>query len=268
MLLESMVAASVGALLYSANKANEMDDAARAKYAKAFTKEAEAQQIVEQKKMYADKRLENVAKKKRAIINVSLPMFAKVYEQIQKVNIEHKDTNVDFLGYSEMRKLNILDTTDIISKKEFSDKELVLGIAFKGISGMMIEDSKRNLSAANSQMSAANVVYSQAKSISALYDAIAERANRIAKLLASMNALFIGSISETEDTINRNGLDVRNYSERDKTTLMMCVNIAVAMTDLLKIPVVDENGQITQAAVDMLLAGEESLNKINEAMNR
>lgn len=268
MLVESIVAASVASLLYSANKSIETDDAARAKYAKAFTKEAEAQQLVYEKKLYADKRIENVVKKKRAIINVSLPMFVKVYEQIQKVNIERKDINVDLLGYSEMKKFNILSYTEIVSKKDFSDKELVLGIALKGISGMMIEDSKRNMSAANSQMSASNVVYSQAKSISELYDAIAERSNRIAKLLTRMNVLFISSISETENTINRNGFDVRNYSDRDKATLMMCVNIAKAMPDLLKIPVVNENGKITQAAIDMLLTGEESLNKFNEIINQ
>lgn len=57
------------------------------------------------------------------------------------------------------------------------------------------------MSAANSQLRASNVVVEQSKSIAAVYDAIVERADRIAKLLMAMNALFTKSINETQNTI-------------------------------------------------------------------
>lgn len=268
MLLESILIGAAGNIWYNVNKSIELDEQAKAKYAKAFTKEAEADRLVTQKKFYTDKRVENVVKKKRAIIDVSIPMFVNVYEQIQKINIERKDEKNNAIECTWLQKQNFLTAISIIPKKDFTEKELVLGSIIKGIPAMWVEESKRNLSAARSQMSAANVAYSQAKSMADLYDAISLRADRIAKLLSHMNALFIDSIIETGKTIERNGFDIKNYNESEKATVMMCVNIAVAMTKLIDIPVIDENGNITEAAIDMLAAGEKSLMEINELINQ
>ena len=68
----------------------------------------------------------------------------------------------------------------VVIQKPLTDGQLITEYIFKGIGGMMIADSKRNLSAAKSQLSAANVVYSQAESVAEVYDAIIGRAERIA----------------------------------------------------------------------------------------
>ena len=258
---------AVGKLLYDGNKSLNMDAEALAKYNKAFTKEYEAQRLVEQKRSQADKRLENVAKKKKAIIGTSLPMFVNVYQQIQKIKLSEKEHDFEMVRYTADERLNCLQTMSLVQKKEFTDKELIVGCFIKGISGMMVEDSKRNLSAARSQMHSANVVHSQACSIAAVYDAIIERSERIAKLLANMNALFIGIINESDELINKNGTNVRNYSEKEKSVLMLCVDFAVAMTDMLDIPILDENGEIAEAAVEMIETGESYLKKMNEMIN-
>lgn len=132
---------------------------------------------------------------------------------------------------------------------------------------MIRKDSERSLSAASNQLRAANVVYSQAESVAAVYDAIVERADRIAKLLMAMNALFIKSIQETDNVIGKNGLDVRNYDEFDKGVLMTCVNIAGAMSDLINVPVVDEDGLVSQAAEEMIATGENYLSKMKTLIN-
>ena len=265
MLIELAAAALA---IHNGNKSLKMDAQAAVKYGKAFTRECEAQQLVAQRRSMADKRLENVAKKKRAIITSSLPLFAEVYGQIQKVNIKPKDRKFEMIEYSNVERTNMLQSINIVTKKEFTSKELILGTALKGIPGMIVEDSKRNLSAARSQMSAANVAYSQAQSIAEVYDAIIERSDRIAKLLVNMNALFIGVISESQKIIDNNGFDVGKYSEYDKTVLMICVNFAVAMTKLLDIPVLDENGEIARAAVEMIQTGEDYLSRMNEIINQ
>lgn len=270
MLIEFAIGAAIGTSarwLHEGNKALKMDADAIAKYGKAFTREYEAQQLVQQKRDLADKRLENVAKKKKAIINSSLPMFIEVYGQIQKLNIQRKDRRFEMLEYSDIEKSGMLQSIDIVTKKEFTSKELVVGTMFKGFSGMAVEDSKRNLSAARSQLSASNAVCSQAQSIAEVYDAIIGRSDRIAKLLMNMNALFIGIISESKKIIGTNGLNIKNYSDKDKSTLVLCVNFAVAITNLLDIPVLDENGEIAQTAVEMIQTGEEYLARINEIIN-
>ena len=267
MLIELAIGAvGVGKLLSDGNKALKMDAEAIAKYGKAFTREYEAEQLVQQKRNFADKRLENVAKKKSAVITASLPMFVDVYGKIQKINIQQKTDRFEIAEISDAEKIGTLQSIGVVTKKEFTNKELIVGTMFKGIPGMIVEDSKRNLSAARSQLSAANAVYSQAQSIAEVYDAIIGRADRIAKLLMNMNALFIGVITESQRLIEKNGLDIRNYSEKEKSTLVLCVNFAVAMTKLLDIPVLDENGKIAQAAVEMIENGEAYLSKINEIM--
>lgn len=267
MLIELAIGAISAKMLSDGNKALKMDAEAIAKYGKAFTREYEAQQLVQKKRDLADKRLENVAKKKKAIISSSLPMFVEVYGQIQKINIQQKDRKFEMIQYSDVEKANMLQSIDIVAKKEFTSKELILGTMFN-FSGMVAEDSKRNLSAARSQLSASNVVYSQAQSIAEVYDAIIGRSDRIAKLLMNMNALFVGVISETKRIIESNGLNIKNYSDKDKSTIVLCVNFAVAMTNLLDIPVFDENGDIAKSAVEMIQTGEEYLTRINEIINQ
>ena len=83
----------------------------------------------------------------------------------------------------------------------------------------------------------------------------------------SMNALFVKSIQKTNDTIDRNGLDVKKYSEYDKGILMTCVNIALAMTDIIDIPVIDENGTLCKTAEEMITKGEQYIFKMERAIN-
>lgn len=82
----------------------------------------------------------------------------------------------------------------------------------------------------------------------------------------AMNALFIKSINETSLVIEKNGLDVRNYNSYDKGVLMTCVNIAVAISDIIDVPVVNEDGQICESAMEMIATGERYLEKMNQAV--
>lgn len=221
-----------------------MDEKALKKYAKAFERSEEAQLLIKKKSQFTDKRLMNVAKKKRAIVQSTVPKFIDVYSEIQKIELENKTVVNEMTIYNNVKKLAILDVLSVSGKKEFLDKELVCGLITKGFARMMEMDSERYLSAANSQMSAANVLYSQYESIAVVYDTIMGRADRISNLLMAMNVLFIRSINQTSLTIDKNGLDVRNYSDYDKGVLMTCVNIAAAVSDIMDIPVVDEDGNV------------------------
>ena len=243
---------AISAAIYKGNKSLEMDEQASKKYSKAFTRESEARQLISKKRNLADKRLENVAKKKRAIISSSLPLFVEIYSQIQ-------NETYDMIKYNDAEWSHTLQSVSLVTKKEFINQELIVGILFKSFSGMMVEDSKRNLSAANSQVRAANVLYAQAQSISDIYDAIIERADRISALLMSMNAMFAGVLSETQKIIMQNGTNVEKYTEKEKSTLVLCVNFAVAITNLLNIPILDNNGEIAESAIQMIQTGEEYL---------
>lgn len=266
MIVEGLAVAAFVKTCYSANKSLEMDEKALKKYAKAFEKSEEAELLVRKKAEFTDKRLGNVAKKKRAIVQNTVPRFVEVYSKIQKIDLENKSSVNEIAIQQNVKKLAMLNSISLSIKKDFTDKELVCGLITKGLGKLMEMDSERYLSAANNQMRQANVIYSQAQSVGEIYDAIVARADRIANLLMTMNALFIKSIEETERVINKNGLDVRNYNDFDKGVLMTCVNMAAAMSDLIDIPVVDEEGVICESAIEMIETGENYISKMKQLM--
>lgn len=265
MLVEALAVGVLAHTIYNVDKSLKIDEKAINKYSKAFSRQEEAAQLLKSKEEYVDKRLANVAKKKRAIINDTVPKFVDVYSKIQKVEVSLKSQSTELAFPVNDNELSKIDSMTMSCKKEFTDKELVCGFLILGT--MIRKDSERSLSAANNQLRAANVVYSQAESVAAVYDAIVERADRIARLLMAMNALFIKSIQETDNVIGKNGLDVRNYDEFDKGVLMTCVNIAGAMSDLINVPVVDEDGLVSQAAEEMIATGENYLSKMKTLIN-
>lgn len=259
--------AALGALAYSADKSNRMDEQALAKRSKAYTREAEARDLVYQKRSTADRKMQIVAKKKRAVIESTLPRFVEVYQQIQKIDLTISDKN-ELVIYNKFQESNLIQAMQMVIQKPITDSQLITEYIFKGIGGMMIADSKRNLSAAKSQLSAANVVYSQAQSVAEVYDAIIGRSEKISSLIMRMNALFLGSVFETEKIISHNGANIRAYTEQDKGVLMTCVNLASAMSDIINIPVLDENGELCRAAVEMIQTGETYLEQMNEMINQ
>lgn len=269
MLLELMGMA-IGASVVEGSrlvKSAKMDDRALKKYAQAFEKNEEARQLVKAKTEFTDKRLMNVARKKRAVMEDAIPKFVEVYSQIQKIDLRCSGDSVNLpLSISAERQADLQALT-MSARKAFTDKELVCGLMMKGLGGMAIKDSERNLSAARNQLSQAEVIYSQAESVCAACDAVIARADRIAKLLTGLYVLFLKSIETTKATIERNGYNVRNYSETDKGVLMTCVNFAAALSDVMNVPVITREGAVAEAALETIETGEAYLTKMQRVLN-
>ena len=68
MIVEGLAVGALIKTIHSVDKAIKMDEKALKKYARAFEQAEEAELLVKQKADYTDKRLANVAKKKRAIV--------------------------------------------------------------------------------------------------------------------------------------------------------------------------------------------------------
>lgn len=265
MIVESLAVATVVKTFYSVDKAMKIDEKALKRYAEAFEREEDAALLVKKKSELMDKRLENVAKKKRSIIKNTIPKFVDVYGKIQKIQVSSSKEKLVLVNLNE--GFGMLQAMSMSYKKDFTDKELVCGLLTNGPGKMIEKDSERYLSAANNQLSEANVIYKQAENVAAVYDAIIKRADDISNLLMRMNALFVRLIQNTKDTIERNGTDVKNYSEYDKSVLMTCVNFAYAMQEIINIPVVDENGEISRTAEKMIVDGEQKIKEISSIMN-
>ena len=80
-----------------------------------------------------------------------------------------------------------------------------------------------------------------------------------------MNALFLKSMQYTEEIINRNGVEVENYSDDEIDAIMNCINFAKALSDILKAPLFDSNGKLSKQIDDTLRTGNEYVRKIQTA---
>lgn len=248
-------------------KSIKLDEQAMQKYSRAFSREEEARRIISQKETAADESLLKLARRKKAIVETSIKEFLNVYQSVQNISFIEGD------GLKELKSLSLsnadisqLNSMSVSCSKPLSDKELVTGIMFKGITGMMVKDSERNLSAASNQMRAANAAYSQAETISVMFDAVINRADRMSDLLKRMNAVLHKSISETKRVIETRGSDARIFSNDDKLVVINCINWVKGVKEILDVPLFNKEGKLEKQAEEALRIGEEMLCEINMAI--
>ena len=252
-----------GGIAYAFNqtdKSAKIDEKALKKYGQAFEKSKKAEAMVKEKKEYADKRLQNIVKKKRTIIERTYPLFAEVYQDIKKINIKRKNEITE--------SIETFHQMTLASKIEFTDKELIFGVLQNGIFKMMVKDSERMLSAASSQKRMANVEYSNAENICTIYDGIISKADNYATLLKNINFLFLKIISMTKELIEKNGYNVKRYSKFEESVLMTCENVAIALSELIKAPLFDEKGEFAQCAIETINKGENYMQQMNDIIRQ
>ena len=268
LIVAGLIAAGAGTILtMQAGKSAKIDEQAMKKYAKAFAKEEEAKQLIQKKEQQADQSLLKLARRKKGIIETTINDFLEMYKDIQKIHFTEGN------GIKELSALSIstasverLHSMSISCSKPMTDKELIVGSLFRGMGGMWIKQSERDLSAANSQVRASNVAYSQAETIAVIYDGIKDRADRMADLLKKMNAWLVLSIEEAKNTLTRNGLDVKNYSDNDILVIVNCVNWLKATKDIIDTPLFDSEGKLEEASLKAIETGERYIAEINSTI--
>lgn len=268
MLTELLILTGGGAIVgtfIQTNKSMKIDAQAMQKYAKAFSREQAAKRLIEQKEKEADESILKLSHRKKAILETTIKNFIEIYEVVQKIVFENGE------GIKELTALSIsnadiaqLRSMSVSCSKCLTEKELVAIALFSGgIGGTWIKQSERDLSAASSQMRAANVTYSQAETIAVLYDAVKDRADRMAELLKQMNVLTFKSIAETKRILEENGTNVKAYNKSDKMVIMNCINFVSAIKKILDTPLFDKDGQLEQQAEKAISDGEAYINQIN-----
>jgi hypothetical protein len=260
MLLEGFI---VGKLIYDVNKTIKIDEQTQKKYTKAYERRIAAERLKHEKHIQVDNSLRRVANRKKAILSTSMPDFLDIYEKIMKINFVPGDgileLDKNIMAPAEISQIRGMTVTAI---SPMTDKELVISYLLKGLGGAMVDDSKRNLAMASSQMKVSNVIYSQAETYAVASDAIIERSNRIATLLARMDLLFFKSIQTSNEVIIKNGFSRKKYTSDDRKVLMTCINLADAIKKILDAPLIDENGKITQESFEALQVGNEYLQEL------
>ena len=273
-----------GGLAYTfakTDQAMKIDEKAQKKYAQAYERQASAIELIKEKQQLADDSLMKVANRKRAIFSTTIKDFLQLYENIIKINftssegvIELSKSMLSPANIEEMRYMTVVAISPM-SEKELTYTFLVeglkgwffagpIGASASAFGGAMVKDSERNLSKANSQLKISDVLYSQAETTVVILDMITERSKRIADLLAKMNLLFLRSIKSSSEVIAKNGFDRLSYNVDDRMILMTCINLADAVKKIIDTPLLDKNGELTQASLDTLEIGNEYMKKLEQ----
>lgn len=233
-MIPSIVGAGIiGKFLYDINESHSMEEEAEEKRLEAIAREAEGWLLQKQKADRMQRRLNNIVRKRQAIMEYTLPRFVKVYGKIQTVLYESLPPSV--IHTTDLARIGDLPVSAIESYEGLSSNELAStwllegpvnfaagggleigaaaigatagvtlasiaasgGIAFLtlGVGASMKKDSERALIAAGRQMRAANAVYAQAESHAQICRAICQFADRIAEITAAMNLLFTRAIA-------------------------------------------------------------------------
>lgn len=272
-MLPLIIASGLGYAFYKTEQGSQMDAKAQRKYAKAMTRQLEAEALLKEKKENADAALIKVANRKRAIVATSMYQFLDVYERIIKIDFQESD---------EIKKLNAItlipeEVTHIktiaqTAVKPMTDREVIVTllkgtVLFGGLGGIgysIAKDAERNLKAANAQLRMAEMAYKEAETIGLSLDTVVDRANALAGLLAKLNLLFRQSIQHTTEIIDRNGYSRTAYNQDDRKALMTCINIASTMKKIIDEPVITPNGELAIETAKTLEIGNNFIKQVEQ----
>ncbi len=246
-------------------QSSSIDEDTQKRNAKAFERQIKAQELVRENQQRVDISLQKVANRKKGILLSSMAEFLEVYERVKKIEFQSGEGIIELYGNNN-RMVSVGEVRQMVNlvKQPMSDSELAVGLLFKGLGRMMVEDSKRDLAVANSRVRQANVMYSQAETLSVALNAVIERAEHMADILAKVNLLFRRSIKATYHIIETNGMDHKKYNGDDRKKLMNCMNLASAIKQILDAPLLDQNCEITDEAQKALQVGNQYLQKMSE----
>lgn len=214
-----------------------------------------------------DSTLIKLANRKRGIMSGTLPKFIAVHEKIIQINFSRR-LSADVLRSLTLRPENLSGMNQMISASgvQMSVREILgtflFSFEYNGISGAIKKDAKINLDVAYSRSDEAEVIVHNIDTERIAVEGINDKVESVLKLLTQMNALLLKSIQHTNTIIERNGLDVEIYSNADIDDIMNCCNFAKAVSDILKAPLFDSNGKLSQQINQTLTTGNEYIKKI------
>lgn len=212
-----------------------------------------------------DESITKLANRKMGILKTSIKKFLDLYETIMKIEFQESDGLLELknksFGREEQIQLNEMIT---MSVHGITGKQELLAFCFGGLPGVLERESRENVDAARVWSKQVNLINSQKETICVELEAIQQRVEKTASILAKMNVLFTKVLKETENIITKNGSNRQNYSSQEKDFLMVCVNFAVAIKNILDVRILDTSGDITEASAKVIEAGEEYIQKVNQ----
>lgn len=242
-----VIAVGLGLACKNIDKSIEIDEKALKRLRKAYSLQYASKFQVEAQLKEYDQALERLLTRKISITQYSLKPFVTLYEKIINIELDDKlisRTQIDLTFPSE--KYGSLMVDHNIKIQSFTGKEALVSLLKGGITGLMVDESKRDLLIAGKHLKIAEAYASNAENIGTMLHHIIDEAGKISTLLGALNIFLLKAIKASDELIDLRGNDKRNYTEDDREILRNTINIAKAIKDIIDSPVIDENGKITE----------------------
>lgn len=271
----AIVIGTLGKVINDFHQSDKLSSRASEKNSKSMNQIEEAKAAQRLKQEEARQIMIRLGNRKKGILSSSMIRFLDVYEQLKKINFVATD------GIAELSNLPSTLTEEISSQISYvstpiTESELMSTFVFNslfwgiagGISASIKKDSQRNLDMAQARAKQARAIVEQTTTISLAYEAVFERANRITDVLTKLNLLFSKSLLNTQDIIEKNGVNKNNYSLIERESLATCINLAKAVKSIIDTPLLDETGEITVQSLKTIEIGQHYLQEINFEVNK
>lgn len=262
-----------GKFLYDLNEASNIDEEAKEYIDKAIARESEAQLLVKKEAFLLERCLEKVANERQKVVEQTLPLFVKVYEKTENVVIDSGKSLV--IDTRSMRSVGHVTRMALQTFNRLSEKEDIRNMLLGGVGGLVVgavgagvivgighsikQDSKRYLSVARRQLSAANELYDKAEDTVATYKALSDFADRMAAVTARMNLLFLDITKRCMEVIDEREAANDPYSEADVALFVACANMAALTNNILVVPIADDSRKITDDGHELIASSEKIL---------
>ena len=125
---------------------------------------------------------------------------------------------------------------------------LVAGPALAVLGLVVGAKASKNKEEAYTNLAKALEFKEQMDTAASLCMGIRKRANMFYRFLISLNAVFEPLIYEMGQTIKLRGTDYRDFSEDEKKTVIEALSIAGAIKSILDTPILDDDGNLTEAS--------------------
>ena len=262
-----LFAAGVGlsCLFYHVDKSMKMDSEAMRKNAMAAIEMADAESRVAVSSRKLTEAIKINVSRKNGILTGHFKLFLRQSKKLKRIMILKKGRGIEELErISEIqeRYKTYIKMPAVSSGRIVTDSQLLVSFALRGFGGTMVHDSQVNLEMAKKNLSKANALSAQVDSECIAMDAITEHIRIVTELLEKLGMVYMKSIRNITDIIKKNRWRRRKYSDEDLEAINLAFMLTKIIYRIINTPLVDENGEIEQEALNVINEGTLLLNSV------
>lgn len=262
-MVECIIGGIVATQIHNLNKVEKINEKALKKNIKAFTKEAEANQMIDNYSKKMEMSFQRLALRKKGILATSMKKFLDVYKKLIKINWTDGDGIKELVNNNPL-SIQAMDLSVSMASTQLTKTEMICRYVTAPFFVDEVMEAERNYHLSRKRYSYANVAYEEAKLVSVALEGVAKRADLMTDVITKLNVFLGRSLINTEELIEERGYQHLYYSENDKKQLMTCINLATSVKQIIDVPILDENDELTRESMELIDMGNALCEKLKQ----